>query len=187
MVTIEGEKLKAAQKLMDNFSFRTGVVADEGDIEQRYLWTDAFAVQTFFGLAHLFRDKSYKDKAIKLIDTVHAHLGRYHPDDSRKGWISGLSEEEGQKHPTAGGLRIGKKMPERGENEPYNDRLEWERDGQYFHYITRWVNALLGANQETGNPQYGVWAAELLQASENFVDKSDGRIRMYWKMSIDLS
>lgn len=84
-------------------------------------------------------------------------------------------------------MRIGKKIPERQEDGPFNELLEWERDGQYFHYITRWVNALLMANQETDTPQYAVWAAELLQASEKFVDKSSGRIRMYWKMSVDFS
>jgi hypothetical protein len=180
-------KLKAAQQLMENFSSRTGLAAGKGKVGQRYLWTDAFAVNTFFGLAHACEDISYKDKALKLIDMVHENLGRFHPDDSRKGWISGLSEEEGRNHPTAGGLRIGKKLPERQENEPFNERLEWDRDGQYFHYLTRWANALLMATQETGSAQYAVWAAELLQASESFVDKDNDRIRMFWKMSVDLS
>lgn len=46
------EKLNEAQKIMDGFSLRTGLSGNKGDIGQRYLWTDAFAVQTFFGLAH---------------------------------------------------------------------------------------------------------------------------------------
>lgn len=172
---------------MDSFALRTGLVGSEGDAAQRYLWTDAFAVQTFFGLAHATGDAAYKDLALKLIDLVHVKLGRFRPDDPRRGWISGLSEEEGKKHPTAGGLRIGKRLPEREEHEAIHEQLEWERDGQYFHYITRWVNALLQAEQETGQSLYAEWAAELTMAGGNFIVNSGGRHRMYWKMSTDLS
>lgn len=187
MPTEDRGKLEKARKLTDDFARRTGLAGNEGDIEQRYLWTDAFAVQTLFGLAHAYEDNFYKDQALNLIDVVHEKLGRYNRDDHRNGWISGLSEEEGRKHPTAGGLRIGKKMPERKADEPFNERLEWERDGQYFHYITRWIHTLLQAEQETDEQYYADWAAELLLAGGKFIDKSDGRIRMYWKMSIDLS
>jgi len=34
--------------------------------------------------------------------------------------------------PTRGGLRIGKDLPERGPRAPFDERLEWDRDGQYF-------------------------------------------------------
>jgi hypothetical protein len=47
-------------------------------------------------------------------------------------WISGLGDDEGTAHPTLGGLRIAKKLRERLPEEPYDDRLEWDRDGQYF-------------------------------------------------------
>jgi hypothetical protein len=183
----ENKKLEEARILMDNFAKWTGLSTNEGNIEERYLWTDAFAVQAFFGLAHVFGDDIYKKYALKLIDAVHEILGHYHRDDIRKGWISGLSEQEGKKHPTAGGLRIGKKLLERKPDEPFNERLEWERDGQYFHYITRWINALLQAEVETGEHHFILWAAELLQSAEKFINKRGGRIGMYWKMSIDLS
>ena len=26
--------------------------------------------------------------------------------------------------------------------EPSDDELEWDRDGQYFHYLTKWMHAL---------------------------------------------
>lgn len=187
MATENREKLETARELMEDFSHRTGLAGEEGDKAARYLWTDAFAVQTFFGLHHGLGDERYKERALQLIELVHEKLGRYHPDDEREGWISGLPEEEGRKHPTAGGLRIGKKMPERTEEEPFHERLEWERDGQYFHYITRWINALLQAYRETGEDQYAVWAAELMLAGGKFIDTEGGRLRMYWKMSIDLS
>ena len=69
-------------------------------------------------------------------------LGRYREDDARHGWISGLDEENGPLHPTIGGLRIGKPLKERQNAERFDERLEWDRDGQYFHYLTKWMHAL---------------------------------------------
>jgi hypothetical protein len=181
------KNLVEARILMDSFAQRTGIIKEKGNPEDRYLWTDAFAVQTFFGLYHEFQEETYKNYAFKLIDIVHETLGSYHPGDYRKGNFSGLSGEEAKKHPTAGGLRIGKKLPERESGQPFNERLEWERDGQYFHYITRWIHALLQAAIESGENKYSLWAAELLLASDKFIYSSGIGIRMYWKMSTDLS
>ena len=97
-------------------------------------------------------DEEYKDLALRLVDQVHHVLGRHREDDTRTGWISGLSEEEGRRHPTAGGLRIGKGMNERNPREPYDERLEWDRDGQYYHYLTKWMHALNRVSRVTGNP-----------------------------------
>lgn len=187
MPTKDIKSLEKARTILEKFARRTGLSGNEGTIEQRYLWTDALAVQGFFALGQAFNDNHYRDLALRLIEVVHEQLGRFHRDDPREGWISGLPEEEGRKHPTAGGLRIGKKMFERKKGEVFSKRLEWERDGQYFHYITRWFHALLRAQQETGEQLYGTWATELLLASGNFLDKSHEQLRMYWKMSIDLS
>lgn len=183
----ETNKPVTARVLMDYFAQRTGLRNEKGDKEERYLWTDAFAVQTFFGLSHIFGDATYKEYAYQLIDLVHKTLGSFHPDDGRTGRISGLPEEEAVKHPTAGGLRIGKKLPERREDQEMDERLEWERDGQYFHYITRWIHALLQAGMESGEKKYNRWAAELLLASNAFIYSSGIGPRMYWKMSTDLS
>jgi hypothetical protein len=115
-------------------------------------------------------------------------LGRHREDDSRSGWISGLSEAEGEAHPTRGGLRIGKRLPERSDNEPFDERLEWERDGQYFHYLTKWMHALDQASRFAGDPRYKLWARELaLTAHDAFSYDAGQAPRMYWKMSIDLS
>jgi hypothetical protein len=175
------------RKAMDDFAQRSGIDGDAGDSTRRYLWTDAFAVQSFFGLSHIYASDKNFNRAFKLIQLVHEHLGKHHPKDERTGWISGLPEEEGEKHPTITGLRIGKNMPEREPTVPFNERLEWERDGQYFHYITRWIDALLQAHQETNDRKYAVRAAELMKATEKFFYKSGRNIRMYWKMSVDLS
>jgi hypothetical protein len=118
---------------------------------------------------------------------VHEVLGRHRGDDGRSGWISGLDEAEGRRHPTAGGLRIGKKLAERQPAEPFDERLEWDRDGQYFHYLTKWMHALVRAGEVTGDASYGRWAAELLQAAhKGFVQQTARGPRMAWKMSIDL-
>ena len=78
---------------------------------------------------------------------MHHVLGRHRDDDPRRGWISGLSEEEGERHPTRGGLRIGKPLNEREPDEPADSQLEWEQDGQYFHYLTKWMHALYRMGQ----------------------------------------
>jgi hypothetical protein len=136
----------------------------------RYLWTDAFAVCNALG-------RGDKDAAERLIHEVHWTLGRHREDDSRTGWISGLSEEEGSRRPTAGGLRIGKPLPERREDQRFDEELEWERDGQYFHYLTKWMHAL----DQAGHVEE---ARELARAAHRAFLR-DGR--MVWKMSIDLS
>lgn len=157
---------------------------------RRYLWTDAFAVCNYLGLARSTGDTRYDNRAIELVDLVHQSLGRHRPDDARGGFISGLSEEEAAAHPTAGGLRVGKDLPERRPDEPYDDELEWERDGQYFHYLTKWMHALDLVARATGRAVYAAFARELAEVAHRaFVtrDEGDTRPRMYWKMSVDLS
>jgi hypothetical protein len=51
-----------------------------------------------------------RELAVRLVDQVHHVLGRHRDDDPRSGWISGLSEKEGELHPNIGGLRIGKEL-----------------------------------------------------------------------------
>ncbi|MCD6470254.1 hypothetical protein J7L29_05590 [Candidatus Bathyarchaeota archaeon] len=184
---MNGKFLDLAEKIMNDFASQTGIVG--GGKPRRYLWTDAFAVCNFLGLYLRRGDEKYRRLALKLVDQVHFVLGRHREDDSRRGWISGLSEEEGWKHPTIGGLRIGKRLPERKPSEPFDELLEWERDGQYYHYLTRWMHALNRVSQVTGNPTYNLWAIELAKtAHKAFIyETPDGRKRMYWKMSIDLS
>ena len=54
-------------------------------------------------------------RVTESIDQVHRVLGQYRDDDVRSGWISGLDEEVGRCHPTAGGLRIGKPLKDERE------------------------------------------------------------------------
>ena len=133
-------RIERARELLASFSRRTGIHAP-GDSGRRYLWTDAFAVQALLALSRATGEKRHSADAFRLIDLVHLHLGAHRSDDPRVGWISGLDGPTAESHPTLGGLRIGKPLPERLADAPYDARLEWERDGQYYHYLTRWIRA----------------------------------------------
>ncbi|KAL1743212.1 hypothetical protein HDZ31DRAFT_83599 [Schizophyllum fasciatum] len=106
----------------------------------------------------------YLSLARKLVDQVHNTLGRHRPDDTlgRQGWLSGITDEEGAAHPTKGGLRIGKPLPERR-----------GRQG-----IRSWNGRRTA--------RYLVWAIELAKVAHARFVHSSGT-RMYWKMSVDLS
>lgn len=170
--------MTTADELMTRFVERTGVTGTARP--RRYLWTDAFAVCNLLALGKA-------DLARTLIERVHRELGRHRSDDTRGGWISGLSEQDGEAHPTLGGLRIGKPLPERRPDERVDERLEWDRDGQYFHYLTKWMHALDQAARILVEPQLATWARELADAAHRrFVYDARGRLRMYWKMSTDL-
>ncbi len=174
---------------MTEFAEMTGLSSAK-EIPRRYLWTDAFAVCNFLELYGQTRDEQYRELGLRLVDQVHNILGRHRKDDSRTGWISGLGEEEGRMHPTKGGLRIGKKLNERLHDDPVDERLEWDRDGQYFHYLTKWMHALHQVSRVTGKVTYNRWAIELaktVHARFTYRPSSRGQKRMYWKMSIDLS
>jgi hypothetical protein len=173
---------------MAAFAERTGLASSRP--QRRYLWTDAFAVCNYLSFERATGDARYGALARLLVDRVHHVLGRHRPDDGRTGWISGLSEEDGELHPTAGGLRIGKQLPERGPTEPFDERLEWERDGQYFHYLTKWMHALDQMTRTTGEPAFDRWARELAVRAHRaftYAPRHGARKRMYWKCSIDLS
>jgi hypothetical protein len=175
--------------IMMEFAGLTGLEPPAAHPE-RYLWTDAFAVCAYLELFRRTNDETCLDLALRLVDQVHHTLGRHRDDDVRYGWISGFSEQEGALHPTAGGLRIGKPINERNAAEPLDEEAEWDRDGQYYHYLTKWMHALSRVAAVTRNPTYLEWAMELAQvahAAFTYVPLSAGRKRMYWKMSIDLA
>lgn len=182
--------LITAQELMAEFAKTTGLTPGGGREIRRYLWTDAFAVCNFLELYRQTGDDSFKSLALLLVDQVHNTLGRHRADDVRSGWISGLSEDEGKLHPTSGGLRIGKKLNERSETDPFDEELEWDRDGQYYHYLTKWMHALHCVSLVIADPSYNNWARELAKSVHSkftFTHPVDGGKYLYWKMSIDLS
>jgi hypothetical protein len=186
----ENTPIAMARALMDEFTILTGLSPTEKLPPRRYLWTDAFAVCNFLGLSRHTHDKNYTHLALRLVDQVHAILGQHREDDPRSGWISGLDEKQGSLHPTKGGLRIGKEMNERRPEDPFDERAEWDRDGQYYHYLTKWMHALNRVSRATGDATYNTWAIELAKTSHagfTYVPSFGGPKRMYWKMSIDLT
>lgn len=173
-----------SQSLMNSFAERTGLISGQ---ERRYLWTDAFAVCNFIGLGRATGDSRYDELGLRLVNSVHHVLGRHRMDEEKSGWISGLAEAEGEAHPTVGGLRIGKPLAERAPGQPLDPDLEWDRDGQYFHYVTKWMHALARIARERNDPAFLVWAIELADtAHRRFTYGRGTQKRMYWKMSIDL-
>ncbi|HET7362440.1 MAG TPA: hypothetical protein VFJ70_02590 [Burkholderiales bacterium] len=153
--------------ILDAFADSTGLVSAAPP--RRYLWTDAFAVYTWLGLYLSRGEARFLDLATRLIAQVHAVLGAHNVDAA---------------HPTARGLRIGKRLPERSPSEPYDPQLEWDRDGQYYHYLTRWMHALERAGRIAHDERYRAWATELAAAAHQHFVRPGG---IYWKMSVDLS
>jgi hypothetical protein len=181
------DNIADVEAIMAAFASHTGLT-DPAVSPRRYLWTDAHAVCTWLSLYRATAQSEYLRIALALIEQVHDVLGRHRPDDPREGWISGLEEKDGRDHPTAGGLRIGKPLAERRPSDPIDERLEWERDGQYFHYLTKWMHALCRAGAVTGERRYARWALELARAAyAGFIVSGPGHKRLYWKMSVDLS
>jgi hypothetical protein len=160
-----------AAAILDEFAASSGL---GGAVQpRRYLWTDAFAVMTWVGLHERTGEPRFLELARRLVGQVHEVLAPRPLDDA---------------HPTARGLRIGKPLPERAPDEPYEPELEWERDGQYFHYLTKWLNALQRMASACADERYRRWAAELAQAAHRaFAYPAGEPTRMYWKMSVDLS
>lgn len=184
------ENIPLVSHIMLDFAGGTGLVGQAQHAPRRYLWNDAFALCNFLELYVRSQDESWLDLARRLVDQVHHVLGRHRADAGKSGWISGLKEEEGKQHPTRGGLRIGKKMQERAPDEPADERLEWERDGQYYHYLTKWMHALQCMTRVTGDATYLRWAMELAQTAHAtfcYPSTSEGSLALHWKMSVDLS
>jgi hypothetical protein len=184
----QASKLDMARRIMLEFADDTGLSTGSSS-PTRYLWTDAHAICNLLSLHSNTGEARYLKLATDLIDQVHGVLGRHRQDDVRTGWISGLEYQAGREHPTSGGLRIGKKLPERAPMEVFDERLEWDRDGQYFHYLTKWMHALCRAASLTGDERYLHWGIELAKAAHAGFRAPgwDGNYRLYWKMSIDLT
>ena len=176
-----------AVELMTRFAQRTGLESDAPS--QRYLWTDAFAACNFLGLAEACSEPRFRQQALLMVERVHGELGQFRQDDVRRGWLHGPHGAASAEHPTRAGLRIGKPLPEREPDEPVDQELEWERDGQYFHYLTRWMHALDQMARATGSPQLNLWARELADTAHRAFTWTapGGTRRMHWKMSVDLS
>uniref|UniRef100_A0A914P600 Uncharacterized protein n=1 Tax=Panagrolaimus davidi TaxID=227884 RepID=A0A914P600_9BILA len=138
--------------------------------QPRYLWTDAFGVCNYLTLFKETKNQNFLKQASILIDEVHNILGKSRDGSKR---LSNSTDE----HPLNGGLRIGK---------PENEGAGMSADGQYFHYITKWMFALNRMTLISKEIKYNKWGIELVQAI-HWKFCSANKQRMFWKMSIDLS
>ena len=88
---------------------------------------------------------------------------------------------------TAGGLRW-QASQRGGADEAIDEQLEWDRDGQYFHYLTKWMHALCQAAFVTSSHEYSRWAGELAQTIVSDLLSAGPHpeaIGVYWKMNTD--
>src|SRR3970040_882097 len=97
------DNLARAAAILDDFAASSGLTGAAQP--RRYLWTDAFAVLTWIGLHERTGERRFLDLARRRVAQVHEVLGAHRDDDA---------------HPTARGLRIGKRLPERKPFEPYD-------------------------------------------------------------------
>jgi hypothetical protein len=130
----------------------------------------------------------WRDLAHQTMTHVHTVLGQHRPDDpqGRTGWLSGTGGTASEEHPTRAGLRIGKKKPEPSKGEGDDAWAEWERDGQYCHYLTKWESALDQLACALQRPRLNLWARELADATHRIFTYSTSarRVRMVWKADV---
>jgi len=138
----------------------------------RYLWTDAFGVINYICLYVMTNNNIYLKQSKILIDHVHKILGKNRD-------LQQYLKHANINHPTLGGLRIGKN----------HDENHSDGDGQYFHYLTKWMYALNRFSLITNIKMYNLWAIELAKSIfPHFVSTTSSTTpQMHWKMSIDLS
>ncbi len=117
-----GSRLDDVVARMEVYADRTGLTSSRPPC--RYLWTDAFAVCNYIGLARATGNAEYVDLARRLVDQVHRVLGRY-------------------------------------------------RDGQYFHYLAKWMLALDQLARLTGRQDYNRWARELAATAKALTPTDD--------------
>ena len=65
-------RTKEAIDIMLRFTAQTGVTSNRP--QRRYLWTDAFAVVNFIGLAQRTNEERFIQLAFRLVDKVHYTL-----------------------------------------------------------------------------------------------------------------
>ena len=142
--------------------------------QRRYLWTDAFAVLAFCSIADRYEMEGNREAASlyrvasnKLINVVHECLGVPR---------SGKAEDAMQKDPQSPtgyvGLRIGKVDSRRVTD------AGMEFDGQYWHYVDKWLFAL----ERAGRSDDAIKIAK--SCFPYFFDSSRGG-GIHWKLSVD--
>lgn len=154
--------------------------------DRRYLWTDAFAVLALVSIADALEGQTsgapsefgppetYRRAADALIEAVHTGLGRPRspsPADAMR---------PDSRSPTGfAGLRVGKPQ-----SAPRTD-AGMALDGQYWHYLDKWLLALVRADRADEAAAIGKVAFERFFDRGPTKDGRAGGIR--WKLSVDAS
>ena len=148
-----------------------------GECQRRYLWTDAFGVLNFVTLAkrHPERQSLYLSAAKELITTVHASLGQ--PRAAQFPMAPGVIGFKG--------LRIGKLEAKKNSDPGMN------YDGMYWHYIDKWIFALLRYHQASNEIEALREAVLLIKTIHPaFLHKSSisgEPMGLHWKINSDLT
>uniref|UniRef100_A0A0G4ICY5 Uncharacterized protein n=1 Tax=Chromera velia CCMP2878 TaxID=1169474 RepID=A0A0G4ICY5_9ALVE len=155
----------------------------EGD-QRRYLWTDAFGVMGFLALASQDPDNAevHVGAARSLIEATERTLGRprdaslpmeRETENDRK-----LTSFDAQRSTGFVGLRIGKV---RALSEGTDAGMTF--DGMYWHYVDKWLFALLRFAQASGDDEMLLHAAAVAsKVFRRFFREGRG---VYWKLSTD--
>eukprot|EP00457_Paulinella_chromatophora_P003164 gb/GEZN01003170.1/.p1 GENE.gb/GEZN01003170.1/~~gb/GEZN01003170.1/.p1 ORF type:complete len:436 (+),score=45.81 gb/GEZN01003170.1/:28-1335(+) len=169
--------------------YTAGVSAQE--TQRRYLWTDAFAVLNYCTLAVRSQNREerelYVSAAKKLIHTTHRVLGN--PPSAAlpmSPWTGRGSQFQAHGSGSLSknlGLRIGK---ERARKET---DYGMELDGMYFHYLDKWLFALVRFSQVSKDVRYLVDATLLImQIHPHFMVYHNAKpFAIRWKTNIDIS
>ncbi|VDP11734.1 unnamed protein product [Soboliphyme baturini] len=140
--------------------------------KSRYLWTDAYGVANYLTLYCETKNDTFLARARKLIETVHDSLGKTRDSSKRLGSAT-------DDRPLLGGLRIGK---------PKDEGPGMDEDGQYYHYLTKWMFALNRASIVMKEPKFNAWAIDLAKTVHpKFVRETNHGLRMFWKLNINLT
>ena len=145
--------------------------------QRRYLWTDSFGILNFITLSHRAQsDKKRKkllDAAQTLADVTAKTLGT-----PRSEKLPMLPNSKGGYK----GMRIGK------ENAKVMSDAGMSYDGMYWHYIDKWIYALLRLSQAKGETPTDI--SDFIKEIHPYFlkkDKNGKPVGIYWKMNGDLS
>ena len=145
--------------------------------QRRYLWTDSFGILNLVTLSHRAQSEERKRVLLKaaqrLADVTSKTLGTPRSEN-----LPMLPNDKGGYK----GMRIGK------EKAKIMSDAGMSYDGMYWHYIDKWIFALVRLGQATG---------EIPTAATDFIkdvhphflkkDRHGGPVGLYWKMNSDLS
>ena len=151
--------------------------------QRRYLWTDAFGVLAYTSIAEVHQRegnvqeaKKYRQAANILIDTVHRCLGSPRSEKIEDAMLPDSSSLS----PTGFvGLRIGKVYSKQKTD------FGMTYDGMYFHYIDKWLLALMRSDREEDAIKIAKSVFPYFFEPGPKRDGEFGGIR--WKLSVDAS